>query len=416
MSVLCRAYDWEGLYADAFDACDCALELAPDNAETYAYLAEAYADTGAWGAARENASKAVELDYQSMPVHRNMGYVYEMQGKFSQAAESYENAIFLAPKLAPLYVSAGRTYRVMGKFTEAIDRFQKVTRFEPNNPVGYDQLGWTYYVSGDYSRAVDNLEFATQLDPDYAVSWGHLGIVNYVMQQYEEAIIAFQKAIELYERDYLRDNVRKVTILGQDTTFDPPRPIVVMEGPLLPLNRHGVDTLTASLTPVLPALKKVPSSDQTCGNLIAAQLTTEVQPITVTQESQESVLVTPTAVSPFMSARGKAELNLDTSRLLVQVENIPQPAGVPYEVQAINWPEESVSLGYFQPDTTGNASVEFGFADIHSAPVEYYYSLGFSYIHLDDCQKGLPWLLISLDIDSSPTNPAWQGLNDCPQQ
>ena len=416
LAVLCRAYDWEGLYADAFDACDCALELASDNAQAYAYLAEVYADTGVWGAARENAAKAVELDYQSMAAHRNMGYTYEMQGRFSQAAESYENAIFLEPRLAPLYVSAGRTYRVMGKFPEAIDRIQRVTRLEPDNPAGYDQLGWTYYVAGDYARAVQNLELATQLDPSYAISWGHLGIVNYVMQQYEEAIIDFQKAIELFEMDYLRDNVRKVAILDQDTTLDPPRPIVVLEGPLLPLDRQGVTTLSASLKPAEPKLKLAPSLDQTCGNVIAAQLMAESHLTDSAQETEELDTNTPSTVDPFESAWGEAELNLDTGRLMIRVADLPQPVGVPYEVQAVNRPETNVSLGYFQPDAAGDASVEFGFGEAHPAPVEYYYSLGFSYIHLDDCKRGLPWLLLSLDIDPSPTNPAWKGLDDCPQQ
>jgi tetratricopeptide (TPR) repeat protein len=415
LAVLCRAYDWEGLYADAFDACECALEIDPEYAEGYAYLAEVYADTGAWGAARENATKGVELDYQNMPVHRNMGYVYEMQGRFNQAVESYENAIFLAPKLAPLYVSAGRVYRAMGDFDEAIDRLQRVTRIEPDNPLGYDQLGWTYYVQGDYARAVEYLELAIQLDPGYAISWGHLGIVHYVMQQYEEAIIAFQRSIELFEMDYLRENVRQVAILSQDTMFDPPRSEVVMEGLLLPLDRKDVVTLSATLKPLPTGLRLPTSLEQTCGQLIAAQLMTEMSSITDTQEVAPVVTVTPDLAASFAAAQGTASLNLDTGRLRLELRDLPQPAGVPYEVQTFNGPDDGVSLGYFQPDAEGSVSVEFGFSETHSAPVEYYYSLGFSYVHLDDCEKGLPWLLLSLDIDPSPTNPAWQGLNDCPQ-
>ncbi len=419
LAVLCRSYDWEGLYAQAFDACECAVELAPDYAEGYAYLAEAYADTGAWGPARNTAAQAVELDYQSVDAHRNQGYVYEMQGRFQQAAEAYENAIFLQPNLAPLYASAGRVYRVMGKFDDAVDRFQKVIRLDPNNPMGYDQLGWTYYVAGDYARAVDNLEMAIELNPEYAVSWGHLGIVNYVMQQYEEAIVAFQKAIDLYEMSYLSDNARQVVILDQDTTFDPPRPKIVMSGVLLPLNRQGVDTLTASLKPVLVTKRRLPGAEQTCGDLIAYQLQSEALPGATTSEEQlaetATATGTPEPANPLENAQGKATVGLDAGKLTIHVEHVPQPAGVPYEVQTIVWPEEAISMGYFQPDIEGNASVEYTFGDFHPAPVEYYYSLGFSYIHLDNCEKGIPWLRLSLNIDPSPTNPAWQGLSECPQ-
>ena len=74
-----------------------------------------------------------------------------------------------------------------------------------------------------------------------------------------------------------------------------------------------------------------------------------------------------------------------------------------------------LSLGYFQPDVEGNASLNFTFKDVRSAPIDYYTLLGFSYVFLGQCEKGVPWLLNSLDIDPSPTNPAWQGLADCPE-
>ncbi len=79
------------------------------------------------------------------------------------------------------------------------------------------------------------------------------------------------------------------------------------------------------------------------------------------------------------------------------------------------WPDETLSLGYFQPDSQGNASLNFTFKDVRSAPVDYYTLLGFSYVFLDQCDKGVPWLLDSLDIDPSPSNPAWQGLVECPE-
>jgi hypothetical protein len=41
--------------------------------------------------------------------------------------------------------------------------------------------------------------------------------------------------------------------------------------------------------------------------------------------------------------------------------------------------------------------------------------LGFSYAFLGQCDKAVPRLLDSLDIDPSPTNPAWQGLGECPE-
>ncbi len=413
LATLCRAFDWEGQYAEAFDACECAIELDPDYAEAYAYLAKTYVDTGDWIPARQYAQQAVDLDYQSMDAHFNQGYVLEAQGRYRQAVDAYENAIVLHPKLAPLYIRAGQNYRVLGQFTKAIDRFEKAIRLDPASPVGYDQLGWTYYAAGQYGRAIDALEQATLIDPDYTVGWGHLGIVYYVLQQYEEAIPVLQQAISLADKDYLR-GVRRVVVVGQDTTRDPPQPIELMRGDFHLPDSKDAEKISASLSPVLSLARIIPKPDQTCGDLIAYKLRRQ-SPVEALADKADPAEV-PTAVAPFLEARGQATLDLNSGRLELTLTGVPQPEAVPYEAQLLIRPgTDKLSLGYFQPDAAGNATLTFTFKDVRPAPIDYYTLLGFSYVFLDRCDKGVPWLLDSLDIDPSPSNPAWKGLADCPE-
>jgi tetratricopeptide (TPR) repeat protein len=421
VATLCRALDWEGQYAAAFDACECAIELDPDYAEAYAYLAEVYADTGDWIPARQYAQQAVDLNYQSMDAHRNQGYVLELQGRYRQAVEAYENAIVLHPNLASLYISAGRNYRTLGKFEQAIDRFEKAIRLDPAKPAGYDQLGWAYYTAGQYSRAIDTLEQATLIDPDYTLSWGHMGTVYYVLQQYEQAIPAFQQAISLAERDYLH-RARRVTVIGQDTSRDPPRPIELIYGDFHTPDTRDTNILSADLYPILSQVRVIPQPGQTCGDLIAYDLRRQSpigpEPLQETVDPSEI----PTPVARFLDADGKAVIDLNNNLLEIELMGIPQPEAIPYEAQLLMWPGTTLSLGYFQPDAEGKVALSYTLPPkgstgkpTHPAPVEYYYSLGFAYVHLGQCDKGVPWLLDSLDIDPSPSNPAWQGLADCPE-
>lgn len=421
LAALCRAFDEEGQYPEAFDACECAIELDPEYAEAYAYLAKAYVDTGDWIPARQYAQQAVELDYQSMDAHFYQGYVLEAQGRYRQAVEAYENAIVLNPKLAASYINAGQNYRVLGQFTQAIDRFERATRLDPANPASYDQLGWTYYTAGQYSRAIDTLEQATLIAPEYTASWGHLGIVYYVLQQYEEVIPALQQAISLAEKDYLR-RARRVIVIGQDTTRDPPQPVELMSGDFPPASSTEAQTLDANLYPILGQPRIIPKPDQTCGDLIAYQLRSQStapemagEPDAGDRASTIDPAETPAPAAPFLGAGGEATLDLETGQVDLELTGIPQPETIPYEAQLLMWPDETLSLGYFQPDTASNASLTFTFKDVRSAPIDYYTLLGFSYVFLDQCDKGVPWLLNSLDIDSSPSNPAWQGLADCPE-
>jgi tetratricopeptide (TPR) repeat protein len=340
--------------------------------------------------------------------------VLERQGRYRQAVVAYENAIILHPKLAPLYISAGRNYRALGKFTDAIDRFEKAIRLDPASPVGYDELGWTYYAAGQYSRAIDALEQTTRIAPDYALGWGHLGNVYYVLQQYEKTIPALQQAIKLAEKDYLR-RARQVMVVRQDTTQDPPRPIEVMRGSFYPLDGQGVETLNAELSPILGQPRLIPKPDQTCGDVIAYNLRRQSATDTGSLQASGGPTETPAQVAPFLNAQGRAALDLNKGILGLELTGIPQPEAVPYEAQLLMWPGATLSLGYFQPDAEGKAALTFTFKDIHPAPVDYYTLLGLAYVYLGQCDKGVPWLLDSLDIDSSSTSPAWQGLADCPE-
>ena len=423
LASLCQALNGESQYAEAFDACECAIELDPDYAEAHAYLAKVYVDTGDWIPARNLAEQAVELDYQSMEAHYYQGYVLEAQGRYDQAVEAYENAIILHPKLAPLYISVGQNYRVLGQFTEAIDRFEKASRLDPASPVGYDQLGWTYYTAGQYSRAIDTLEQATLIDPDYTPARGHLGIVYYVLQQYEEVIPILQQAIDLAEEDYL-GRARRVIVIGQDTTHDPPQPIELMGGDIPPPGDEHAGTLSAGLTTIMTQERIIPKPEETCGDLIAHELSRQF-PIArrgqvpsaggLSPMDEDPPADIPAPIARFLDAQGKATLDLDQGLIELELTGVPQPEGIPYEAQLLMWPDTKQSLGYFQPDAEGNAALSFTFKDVRSAPVDYYTLLGFSYVFLGQCEKGVPWLLNSIDIDPSPTNPAWQGLAECPE-
>jgi tetratricopeptide (TPR) repeat protein len=421
LATLCQALGEEGHYAEAFDACECAIELDPEYAEAYAYLAKVYVDTGDWIPARQYAQQAVDLNYQSMEAHYNQGYVLEAQGRYRQAVEAYENAIILHPKLALLYVSAGQNHRVLGQFTEAVDRFEKATRLDPANPAGYDQLGWTYYTAGQYSRAIDTLEQATLIEPDYTAAWGHLGIVYYVLQQYEEVIPVLQQAINLAEADYVL-RARRVVIIGQDTTRDPPQSVELMSGDFPPPETGDGETLSANLYPILGQDRIIPRTDQTCGDLIAYKLRRQSiipgeEGLSDAHNPEDELTTTeiPTPVTPFLDARGTATLDYGQGLLDLELTQVPQPEGLPYEAQLLMWPDAELSLGYFQPDAEGKATLNFEFKDVRSAPIDYYTLLGFSYVFLGQCDEGVPWLLNSLDIDPSPTNPAWQGLAECPE-
>jgi tetratricopeptide (TPR) repeat protein len=413
LAYYCRALDWEAQYGAAFDACSCAIELAPDYAEGYAFLAEVYADQGDWFSARATAQQAIDTNFQSLDAHHNMGYVLEIQGRYREAVDFYENAITLAPNLAPLYVAAGRSYYWLGDFESATDRFKEAIKLSPTDPEAYDRLGWTYHTNGQYTQAIDALEQSIGVDPTYDRAWGHLGLVYYTRQNFETAIELLPKAIELAEGKFLR-RARQVEIHTEVQTLTGPEFIPVLRGRFaIPNNLNDVDYI-AELQPVsyTPRLE-IGSEESSCAASIVQSIQNAATlPGTLPAESLDFTQV-------FSRTTGTASLNLATGNLLINISNMPQPETTPYEIKVKFWPNRIDSVGYVQPDGNQNIRANIQFEEKLSAPIEYYYTLGLAYIYLDPsdssiCEQAVPWLLTALEKDSSAYNPAWAGLRICP--
>lgn len=416
LAYYCRALDWEARYDEAFDACSCAIELDPSYAEGYAFLSEIYADQGDWVSARTTAQQAIEANFQSMDAHHNMGYALEIQGRYSEAIDFYENAIKLAPDLAPLYIDAGRAHYRVSDFETAAERFKQAIKLRPRDPEAYNWLGWTFYTQGEFTQAIDALEQSIGVGPNYVSinpagrsAWGNLGIIYYTQQNFEESIQYFPKAIELAEGEFLR-RARQVEIYTEVPTLTGSEAIPILRGTFdIPVNQT-TSKYSARLEPINYQSKLEPDTELSCGEAIVHSI------------QGEAALLGPTlsltSTQVFSQSTGVATLDLANRNLLLSLENLPQPKTVPYELRVSFWPNRTDSVGFFQPDGNQQAQVNIQFDEKLSAPIEYYYELGLAYAYLDPpvCDKAIPWLLKSLEIDSSGFNPAWAGLKPdlCP--
>ncbi len=408
LAEYCRALDWEGLYGQAADACECAIELAPTYAPAHAYLSEVYADQASWISARTTAQEALDIDFQSPEAHHNMGYALEVQGRYAEAVEYYENAITLRPNLAFYYIAAGRNYYWLGNLDKAADRFGEAIKLDPGSPAGYDQLGWTYHTNGEDSRAVDALEQAIGVDPAYAKAWGHLGAIYYLRQNYEKAIDTLPTAIELAERQLL-PKARHIQIRTQIEGSSGSELIPVLEGRFEQSLDGQSDILKANISPVQWVQDNRPEeSDFTCGHLIAQKIKSQIVHASPTQDISFS--------QAFSQSTGTATLNLTTGELTLELENVPRPEAIPYQALIHYRPDKTESLGYIQPDEAGQIAENFSITTKTSAPLEYYYELGLSYAYLspDFCAEAVPWLLKALEKEPAYYNPAWEGLKICP--
>jgi len=150
-----------------------ALELDPDDAQTWAGLAWIY--TG------QAASGAVEL-----------------KGGSQNAKEAAAHAL----KLDPACVEA---HRVMGmcKLSFELDwagarhHLERALALEPNNPRCLSSLAYFLTCAGQADRAQALAERSIELDPLAAGAYANLGLAHHAAGRYDEAVKAYQKMLDL---------------------------------------------------------------------------------------------------------------------------------------------------------------------------------------------------------------------------
>ncbi|MEM7031119.1 MAG: tetratricopeptide repeat protein [Chloroflexota bacterium] len=410
----CQALDWEGYYGAASDACECAIELDSEHAPAYAYLAEVYADQALWRSARTTAQQAIDIDFQSPEAHHNMGYALEVQRRYREAIEFYENAITLRPNLAPFYMSAGQIYYTLGQFETAADRFGQAIKLNPTDPKAYDQIGWTYFANGEYNRAIDALQQAISVEANHSRAWGRLATIHYLRQNYEEAIKTYLIAVELSEKQFLR-KAREINIMHEIQGSNGPELVAVLRGRFEQVAPDQKDQLVASVVPIQWSNRATSgfiadSEDAvtTCGHIIARKIQNQIVQTSPARDIQFS--------RAFSKTTGIATLNLTTGELSLNLENIPRPLTLPYEVQIRYRPNTITTIGYAQPVFAETIEQTFSLVQDASGPLEYYFGLGLSYAYIDppQCEAAIPWLITAVKKEPAFHNPAWEGFKICP--
>ena len=107
---------------------------------------------------------------------------------------------------------------------------------------------------------------------------------------------------------------------------------------------------------------------------------------------------------------------MTTGELQLELESLPHPQTVPYEVRVRYRPNQVESLGFVQPDANQSLDSRFSFDGRFDAPNSYYYGLGLSFAYLDPprCEEAIPWLIKAVEKDPAYYNPAWEGFKVCP--
>jgi tetratricopeptide (TPR) repeat protein len=187
-----------------------AIEIEPDYAEAYAWLAAAHWSPSAWGGAAPHESfakaktavnMAIKLDETCGEAHAAVGFIalfYDWD--WQKAKQSLERAIELNPNFSRGHQGLACYQIVAGRFDEAIDAMQTAVKLDPLSPGLNNGLAHMYSYSGQFEQAIEQRKKTLKLDPFHLETLGNLAIDYLTMSRYADAEKSIEEALNHHGR------------------------------------------------------------------------------------------------------------------------------------------------------------------------------------------------------------------------
>jgi tetratricopeptide (TPR) repeat protein len=199
-----------------------AIEITPDSALAYLYLADAELSQGENNAALDAAIHANELDMTLIPVYLTLANAYIKTGQINQAISVLQTYIVYKPGDASALRLLGTAYIANGEYQTAVEILSKAIDADQRNPEAYFQRGTAYLNLNSPNLAETDFNSAVYYYPfDFD---SYLGLArSYFMQGYpgNAYMEAEKKAMPLAHSDGSKAQVYYWEALFLEAIGDP---------------------------------------------------------------------------------------------------------------------------------------------------------------------------------------------------
>jgi tetratricopeptide (TPR) repeat protein len=161
----------DGLYEDAIESCELALEegvVQTELVDVYVIAGRCSAELDLNDSAIGYYEKAIELDGDDAAKWTSLGVVYRQAGNYVKALEHYEKALEFDPDYAEVHSSIGVLQMLEGELEESIASFKKAVKLDPSVATAHGNLAWALAEIGDFEEAEKALRQSIMLGYDNA--------------------------------------------------------------------------------------------------------------------------------------------------------------------------------------------------------------------------------------------------------
>ena len=142
-----------------------AIEISPDSAPAYLYLADAELALGENAAALSSAMKANQLDITLVPVYLTLGKAYILDDQNDQAINVLQTYTIYAPGDYSAYLLLGTAYNVSDQFDAAVEILTRAINAGHGNADAFFQRGSAYLNLKKPQLAKADLRLSIAYDP-----------------------------------------------------------------------------------------------------------------------------------------------------------------------------------------------------------------------------------------------------------
>lgn len=173
------------------------IELMPDKALSYSYLANLYYVEDMLDEAITNYSKSLQFEPDSASTHGNLGHALFRQGNFEEAIKHYKEMLRIKPYLADVHNDLGRARAHQGNLEEAVKHYTEALRIRPDFAEAHSYLGCALAQQDKPDEAITHFGEALRIRPDFADAHNDLGSALAQQGNADEAIKHYTEALRI---------------------------------------------------------------------------------------------------------------------------------------------------------------------------------------------------------------------------
>lgn len=172
-----------------------AVELDPDFAAAYLYLAFSYGNVGQESLSDESMKRAYELRDRAIQPERDLilSNYYLFTGELHKAVTLLQLLIQEHPHNGLAHLQLGHAYIGLGQWEKAVTESREAVDLLPEEMIGYAQLGYSYRALGRMDEAQAVFEKAVARNPD--IVFPHVNL-------YYQAFLRNDSAAMRQQRDW----------------------------------------------------------------------------------------------------------------------------------------------------------------------------------------------------------------------